>query len=1201
MSVSSFVESVEYIEFNFNATDASVSTDLSKGQNYENCVPFFTSHSQGYYYDSKFMDVYFSGTTISGVLNCRRWNQRSNTATVKCYIVEFNSTEVRVQQGTFDVTSSTTDTVTLPTTISGGVGKAAMLHAWRSSSDLTYISPHAVRGRIVDTTSIDFYRNNTNGSCDGHWFLFEDLGENFKVTHNQSSFGADVEDYIYADNTVVDHLRMFYFISYASDSVSYLSRESFRAYLLGENVIRMDKYDGNYNIYYYFQVFEFLDTTKVYTPYETDTPHAINANETSYLRDLSSNQDNRVPFRWNHETSIPVYGVLQGTGKISTSTEAYKNGLFTSIELTTSSGVLFEQDSIPVLNSLSSYAIVDWAGIDIDLGTNDDPIPEGYGVGKSFVKSVENFRFTLEDYFGAKALSKGQDWRNCVIFATFKSGGATYQYPSFYTVCVWFVDPGIVCFKHWYTTAYHMYIDVSVVEFWPDQVKVQHKLQATRATTTNVTIDEVSNIEKCFLLSKVLSTDTYTYMYYTATRVSFLDESTVELYREGINGNYPHMVFFSVVEDLGNHFVTKHSLRNCVSSNGWLDETYNWPIYSTFHVFSFATNCPSPYPSRGHVRSYYNREFYPVYMDKSDGNYYLYCYVTLVKFVDNMNHIQMLSPALTGGNDTSLLYYSTDAVGHENALTAMLPAQSGTTRCDTTSADYLSQAFVTMRITDYETREIEVSKYGTAANTHVYPLLIDWIGYDYYTDNNIVPMTRTRSVINSIQREELSGTGTLWNIYLTLGQNVAQCVPFITRTEYSSSPDMSDLYFAIYRYESPDRFIMRYGGAANSSRDILLNIFEFSEDIKVQYGDGYFAGTSKNFTINEVNTERAFIVFYTHTLTSSVYNSPIKVCSYFSNSTTVTFTRFNSTDYIFISWYIIECTEEDDFWKVQHLYRNSVGAGTDIYSTMDYFADMDRSIVLASWNTNANDDDPARNLFRVYHRQDDLIQFNKSDGNYGMTELNTQVIEISDKLCNLGFKVTSDYITMSAGSYTTIASLKKRAGEEYDLNRSIALLASMQGETRVDTTNPSYYGEGIYRLDFDDGNTVRITRNSSSTGTNSYVFFYAYQLPDFYKYYMEGYVTEFGEPASREVKAFRSSTGIVVDSTISVSGTGYFFLETPYYEEHDVICYDNDEGNSFNHLIYGKVLPVTISGSFAFNQGLTASGIPYAGIPLGRL
>lgn len=1201
MSVSSFVESIEYVEFSVGSTATSVSTNLTKGQNYANCVPFFTSHSTGEYYDCKFFDVYFSGTTESGVLNARRWDQRSNTANVKCYVVEFNPDEIRVQQGTFSVTSAATHTVTLPITLSG-VDKTAMVFSSRASSDYQYISPHAVRGRVVDTTSIDFYRNNVTGSCDGHWFLFEDMGNNFKVSHGDGSFTSSAQDFIYSGQETIDHLRAFFICSFASSNVTagYVNRETCRAYLLGESIIRFDKDDVNYTIYYAFQVIEFLDKTKIYTPLEIDTPQGIGAGSTTTTRDFSLNSDTRVLPMFNADTSTPICGMVQGLAKINTSVAAAIDETFTSVKVL-ASGIVYEKCDVGYTNSNTSCIVVDWAGITVDTGINTDPvIPEGNAPGQSFVKSVENFRFTMEDYFGARPLSKGQAWENCVTFCTFRGTG-TYDYLHYHLTKVWLVSPGIVCFKHWYSGGYQIYVDVSVVEFYPSQVKVQHlNVETKGAVTTNVAIEGVSNINKCFIVSNFMSSNNHQYPSTQFFRASFTSTTNVELYKYTASANESMPVSLFVVEDLGDNFTTAHyttSITNVLSmfrDDSWLANTY-------FILISYAADTTTTYPGRMFIKAYQQYEHYPVYGDRSDSSNTFYCYVTLVGFNDRRIHTSGVWSTFTAGVSTVTTTYSSLFSEHSHALTIVPPVMTSTMRSDTSAAAGITEGFVTARITDYETYTVELSKTGSTYVTQGAYQVVDWIGYHYQDSNNIIQnsLTPTRSVVNSIQKENFSGSTYGHYIYLTKGQNINQCVPFLSSSIYSSDGSVRRLYPGIFRKSDPDSFFVRPGTSSVSSINLLLYIVEFGDRVKVQYGSGYTSGTTKTFTTSfqEVVLSKAFLVFYTFTNSSRTYTSASKVCGYFSSSSELTFNRYNADDWIYITWYVVECIDDSDLWTVQHLYRTTVGEAADAYATLTYIPDYRKSMLLASISAATDTTYPSYALYRAYHRQDELIQFSKSNATGGITDMNVDVIEMSDIVRTLGFKAASDFITFSAGTSSTNFDLVARGA--FNTDRSMILSSALlTGESRLDTSTATYVGEAYVKYDFVDSDTISLSRTSSNAV--AYCFPYIYQWPEYNKYYMEGWVSEMGEPVSRQVIAFRSSTKEIIDKTMSVSGTGYFFLETPFYEEHDVVCYDDNVGLNFNHLIYKNILPITISGTFAYNQGLTVSGVA-EGIPIGRL
>ena len=107
MSVSSFVESVEFIEIALAWDATSSGVLLSKGQNYQNCIPFFTQKGASNTNATEHLvDFYFSGTTESGIINFSRTAAGPDSydfIDIACYIVEFNPSQVRVQQGAFTI------------------------------------------------------------------------------------------------------------------------------------------------------------------------------------------------------------------------------------------------------------------------------------------------------------------------------------------------------------------------------------------------------------------------------------------------------------------------------------------------------------------------------------------------------------------------------------------------------------------------------------------------------------------------------------------------------------------------------------------------------------------------------------------------------------------------------------------------------------------------------------------------------------------------------------------------------------------------------------------------------------------------------------------------------------------------------------------------------------------------------------------
>jgi len=1184
-----FVKSVEYVEINVLSTELTVSSSLTKGQDYRNCVPFMTSHSSNDYMDSKLFDMFFSGTYLNGIINFSRMNLRSTTATIKCYVVEFYSTEVRVQQGTFNNSTATTDTVTISTTVDST--KTGFTFGWKNSSTSLSWNSLVVRGTINDT-SIIFYRNNTTGNCSGHWFLFEDLNNNFNVTHISSSYTTASQSVTIDDGRCVDPLRTFILSSYTTNNSNDDSnRQSMRVMLYTNGSLRANKYNTSYaTMFWSAQVIEFLDQEKVYVPFD----HFLwNSITTPIVRSVG-NDTNRVPFSCNMAYSMACSAMVQGISRVDGSTPADVDECFMSVELT-------DANTITHTKSAASYTVypsmsfaVDWRGISVDIGTNSSTIPEGVGSGESFVKSVENFRFDLYDFFGAKVLSKGQNWQNCVVFASTRGTGT--DTPVSNTANVYLVSPGIVCFRSW--TASNRVIDVSVVEFWPNQVKVQHQTRHTqRINTTTTTIEPVSDLNKCFLTSKIglATTSTIGNKITARTRLTAVD--TVEFYLN--SGGAATDISFFVVEDLQDNFDTRHFLGSfSTQTYSNYDDSFNWDTENTFILSSYANSGGNDDCDRNYIRSYYVNEHRPFYTDKQNTTYpIVYIASTIVKFKKKGKHVKHINTSFSAAVHTG--EYSATTSGHENALTCFNNVQSSCIRCNTNSANGISDSFATIRITDYVARRWETSKAAHSYSSWGSFTLIDWIGADYQTDNNIPAATSTRSVIKSVQTDFYDGTSSYLSIPLTKGQDIKQCVPFLSNSCSSSNFDVNRFYKAIYRYDSPDHFSVRYGASASSNRKVTTYFVEFGDNIRVQYGSGYSTDHTKTFIIDEVLLDRAFLVFYAYGDSGENFIRTHAVCGLIRSSTTLEFIRAYDGGSMFISWYVVECPDDDSYWKVQHAYETAKGGAASVNVTIPGKVDPARTLFLASWATTAANDYPSRNTYRMYFNLNNKVYFNKYDSTYyNMNNVNVEAVEFSKGLYSKGFKAHSDDVSLT----TTDTVEKSLRGNSFDFSRSMVISGNQQNEGKVDVNAEQGFDEGYHHYSFKNPTTITALKSGGTSYTTS-SYFFAYQWPEYNKYYMEGTVVESREqsylPVDREVCAYRALTGELVDRTTS-SG-GYFFVESPYADEHYIVCRDDIAGTDYNDLIYSRIQPAVISGTFAYNEGLvTLSGMDI-GIPLGRL
>lgn len=1193
MSVSNFVESVEFIELSVGATDTLVSGSLTKGQNYENCVPFFTSSSSSTYGDSKFFDVYFSGTTSSGFINFERANQRSNTATIMCYVVEFNPEEVRVQQGTFDVTSSYTHTVSLGTTLSG-IDKAAMTFGWKSSSTSnTDYSYHTVQGTVSNTSSLTFYKVSVGSSCTGHWFLFEDLNDNFRVTHVNSTLSVAEELKIIDSTRTVDPLRTFLLCSYAvaSTTTSQPQRQTCRIRLYTNNSLYISKYTATaVNNYWSAQVFEFLDTSKVYTPFFVER-FDFSTNTTEYT-------SSELPFTVDTDTSSLVASMMQGVSSSEATSTAAFAGVFVASKINGEDSVYLEKSNDGYAISSYTPTVVDWAGIDVDLGSNDSIIPEGKGVGQSFVKSVENFRFELTRTFGARALTKNQNWENCVVFASFFGDNVSSPYYARDVVTqVYLSSPGIVGFRGW-TNSFKRYVDVSVVEFWPNQIKVQRgEVTSYDSSTVEDTIEEVSSLDKSFIVSSVLSTVSSSLPGYSFIRSRIKDTTTVEFYRYSTGSHFNNVSYF-VVEDLQDNFHAIHSTGTFSSYDIFYDNSTIWGSHNCIIISSYTADSTATYIDRAFTSIKYNNVHSPVYFSKTSATSNIFWASTVVKFLDGRVHTQQIPITFSTSTTTSsgTGTYDSKFLNYSNALSCFNVSTLSTASTNSSAVEGNPSAFASIRILDYDSGTYEYARqYHASYTTETGFVLVNWIGVNYRADNNIPLSTPTKSFIRSIQHNSFYDSESEYQVFLTKGQNVEQCVPFLCSGANQSSAYVAGIYRNVFRFDDEEMFLIRFHSDPTGNRHLSCYILEFNDEIKIQKGSSYSVDTYIEFTIEEVNLNRAFLVFYCGVNSNTSYGATSIIVGRFLNSTTLRFERYSAALAMYVTWYVVECPDDDNYWYVNH-YSDVPSSSVSTISVAIDGTDINRTMLLTSYSMDSTVSYASRNLFYTrFTNNDKIVYFQKNSSTSSVPRYNIEVIEMSMDLCNKGFRSVPGFISITTSS--GVASLGLREPYHLDLDRSIVINSSSGNECYSVGTSAGTWDEGYLYYYFVDGNTIGATKSDAMT-VETIGSFFAYQWPEYNKYYIEGNVTELESPVSRTVNAYRSSTGELVDSTTSVSGTGYFLLETPYPDEHYVVCLDDLAGISYNHLVYGKIIPTVISGSFAYNNGLvTLSGLE-VGVPL---
>ncbi len=176
--MAAFVKSVEYVEIALPSNTA-VSVNLTKGQDPNNCVPFCTINLDSGTDDNvgnRYPDVYFEvGPKVTAIRDLA-----TGSITIGVFVVEFDTTVVNVQSGTFSITGSS---VTAAITDVSDVTKAFVVITYECTAGIDDFDNAQVRVGFNSTTELGFARAADGGQCNGHYFVVWTTGTDFLVEH----------------------------------------------------------------------------------------------------------------------------------------------------------------------------------------------------------------------------------------------------------------------------------------------------------------------------------------------------------------------------------------------------------------------------------------------------------------------------------------------------------------------------------------------------------------------------------------------------------------------------------------------------------------------------------------------------------------------------------------------------------------------------------------------------------------------------------------------------------------------------------------------------------------------------------------------------------------------------------------------------------------------------------------------------------
>jgi hypothetical protein len=587
--------SVEFVDTNLSSVATTGSYILTKGQDYTMCVPFLTVYGCSDDYNNHLIDVYMDDTGGTARINFERAATNSCQLNIKCYVVEFDPDHVYVQSGTFSNSSNGTVTET----VSSGFDqtRTAMVHYWKNGSTTRNGGDHQVRGRVLSNgTQVDFYRSGINGSISGHYFLFSALNDEFIVGHYDmpmtgTSYGLNIP----FDS---DPINTFVIGSFnpTNNGNGNQRSQTCRIFHYFYNQIRTDRHYTEGTVYVNAQVVTFQDGSDGYihcAPRAGVT--SFGATVTTTTATWSGTRYSTIPM--DQDSSIIISGTPYGCARAELANDTTQiDSIWTGMEYTDEYNILFTRNSTGGDNiTRSCFSVVDWEGYYVSRGTASGTLDPDI----TFVKSVQNETIEVEYWTNGFELNKGQDPDNCALFVSYRcEGGGGIQRD--HTGTVFMGKPGYVTARRIDGTGY-LIVNVSVVEFYPDQVKVQRGITYAAGTTSTVNITTISGgVNKAFLLSTSYSNDGSNNWDRHLIRSRIVDDSQIEFYKH--DGAAEFEAAWFLVEDLQDNFITAHDLETNSGDAYLYDDSVTYDHHRCIAIGSNATTNGSYHLDRGPCR-----------------------------------------------------------------------------------------------------------------------------------------------------------------------------------------------------------------------------------------------------------------------------------------------------------------------------------------------------------------------------------------------------------------------------------------------------------------------------------------------------------------------------------------------------------------------------------------------------------------------
>jgi len=1160
-------------ELNTNLSSATLASGvLSKGQTTSNCVPFGSYYaSTGVdYWPYAMREIYFSTTGVSGTVEIKRDWAGTTTNYNTVYVVEFDPAEVKVQSGIFTISGAATST-----TVSGftpvDTTKAFLVHYNRCDTSTRNVAYAAVRADITSSGVLTFDRGGGSGNINGRWYLIEDLQDHFTVEKIDS--GTISTTYTNERTTPYNYHQNLFVGSWKYTGTGDENPQHAHVWvdLYNEAWAYFSKYANSATV----QMIGFLVK--------------FNKSESVYMSQRHSGfLDTSVTTRTiiHQDTTVSGYGMAvhsfpsMCTSYTSNGSSSQVYALLTRIKLDGLNKTVVDRSSAGSgYYTYAPHQIFDWSETARSEITPEPKLATLSGIN-SMVRSIEHLSVTFSGsdpnvesnrYY---QLTKGQNIDNCVPFVTNRcSNSSGYSYNELAEFRL--IEPDRIR-VHRYSSSATLDFEIDVVEFEPDQVRVQQGYFITTSGSATATISGVDLTKAAVRTYNMVNNGAQGgQSAYGWGRTRFTSSGTL-IFERGTSDGMAYGYFY-VFEALADQFTVQ--AYDDSGSGGWSRYlTYEAPLNRSFILNSYYASTTDTNP----VHHFAYDQLFP-YRWYAQGNKYssgvtTYSTTYIITLKKNpINPTNVLTQFYITGFGSSDL---TRNIPLRHPLTATsgtaiainpAPYAGGYFNSGTTS--YTSSTYVSYKISDANT--VELKRSVTNSTTIISSLqIIDFVGYELPEYSH--PVCGENDFVLSTQHNEFTISGSsyeldyLKDIPLTKGQDINNCVPFFS---YKLDSSIGTPRYLSYRpavvIDNAEYHVMKAsGGTEHFSTDVV----EFNPArIKIQQGEFHLTNGigTHNVTISGVSSlDKAFMIFYWYPNTSYDNYGTHAIRGRFTSTSGLEFYRYESSYLMAGHWWVVESL--DDSFVVDHSTFTVNASNYDTVLNQAYA--IDRSFMFYSFYYASTDFNPVHGGTRGYFglSAPNLLSYVDKASTGVNTYVAAQTITFTG---SLGINAQHQMVYMQNGVDTT---------KNYDLvsmvdtDRYAVIYPNLFHMPYHPSSDSNYVLNGVcrYRLN-SSGTQVEASRRNNTY--DNYLSYFILEFPEYHQYYFSGTVLAQGVPAEREVLAYRRDTGELVGTTASVSGTGAFYLETTHSGDHYVVCLDDSAGDVYNALVYDYIVPVTIS------------------------